>query len=114
MNPYYLPGLLFNQPTNKHIDKEHIEYSVSEFYQVSIEKIHTKSNKKEFVKYRHNAMYFMRQEGFTHKEISNYFGYKNHSSTIDAVNKIEGYLEYDRDLQIEFEMLRRKIYGITE
>lgn len=74
---------------------------VCRYYGKEISYLDTFSRKHEFVKVRQVCMYMIRKTfkiGFN--KIGNYFN-KNHATVIHAVNNINGFLEYDKDLQKE-------------
>lgn len=100
LSPYVAPGV------NKAIDKSFIEFSVAKYYGVDIEYVHKKTNRSDVVKVRHIAAYFMLMANFTTQGVSDYFGYKNHSSSISLRIKIDGYMLYDEKLLNEIEDLQ--------
>lgn len=91
---------------HKTINIETITKTVSQFYKIPIPDIRSKSRSKEIATARHIAMYlcyYMAKATLT--EIGNFFGKRDHTSVIHAVNKIKSLQKSDLNIaQVLYEI----------
>ena len=91
---------LFDEEVNKTITVNDIMAKVSARYKVSVESLQSKSRHASIVQPRFVAMYLCRQlTNITMKEIGKEFGNRDHSTVINACNKIEDDLKDDDNLR---------------
>ena len=91
---------LFDEEVNKTITVNDIMSKVSSKYKVSVESLQSKSRHASIVQPRFVAMYLCRQlTNITMKEIGKEFGNRDHSTVINACNKIEDDLKDDESMK---------------
>ncbi len=91
---------LFDEVTDKKISISDIISRVAEKYTVSVEDIKSKSRQSRIVQPRFVAMYLSRNlTPLTTTEIGKEFGDRDHSTVVNAVNKIEEDIKRDLELK---------------
>jgi chromosomal replication initiator protein len=82
--------LMFNQNENdKEITMEQISKATAQYYRIPLADLKSKSRNQEITKARHIAMYLSRRIASSkQQEIGEFFGGRDHSSVIHAVNTI--------------------------
>jgi chromosomal replication initiator protein len=94
------------------VSKEDILETVSEFYDVSKEKIINGGRKREYVKPRQIVMFLLRKElKESYPYIGKKLGGKDHTTVIHAVEKIEGEKEEDESLNSEISLIKEQLYN---
>jgi chromosomal replication initiator protein len=84
---------------SKQITIEQITKSAAKYFGISVADIKSKSRHKDFTRPRHIAMYLARKVlNAKQEEIGRFFGGRDHSSVIHAVNKIEEKIRTDKSL----------------
>lgn len=84
---------------------------VAEFYNITIEDLIRQSRKKEYVGPRQVAMYIIRKELETSLPmIGEYFGGRDHTTVIHAVDKIQRVAKEKESLKHEISLITNKIY----
>lgn len=87
------------------VDNEVVEYIkkiVALYLNVSEDTYKLKTRKHEILKVKQYACYFAkRHTGLANQKLANIFNFKNHSSIISLVKKIEGYALYDKTAKRE-------------
>jgi len=92
---------------------EKIIQAVSVFYNMKERDILTTSRKKEIVKPRQIAMFFLRQElKSSFPFIGRKFGGKDHTTAIHAYNKIAKEVESNENLAEEINLIKEQIYRL--
>ncbi len=84
--------------TKKVYSIDMIQEVISNYFNVNIDDIQSKSRKREIVQARQFAMYFAKK--ITNKpyaEIGKYIGKRNHATVLHACKTIEGLVEIDKD-----------------
>ena len=102
---------LFDEETSKKVTTNDIMIRVADIYNVSIEDLISKSRQSRIVTPRFVAMYLARQlTDLTTKDIGRQFGNRDHSTVVNAINKIEQdmktkyeFKEQIEDLKIELQ-----------
>lgn len=100
------------QPQLKRISFQKIIQAVAEFYNLKEKDIFLNSRKKEIVKPRHVAMFFLREElNSSFPFIGKKFGGKDHTTAIYACEKISRGIEEDEQLAEEINTIKEKLYA---
>lgn len=88
-----------------------IAESVAEFYNITIEDLVKQSRKKEFVKPRQIAMYLIRKElDNSFPSIGDFFGGRDHTTVMHAVEKIEGLINKKENFKQEVDLIMDKLF----
>jgi len=99
-------------PKNPRIDFQKVIKIVANFYSLDKKDLFLNSRKKEIVRPRQIAMYFMRKElNSSYPFIGNKFGGKDHTTAIYACQKIAQEIEKNEQLAEEIEVIKEKIYA---
>lgn len=89
---------LFDEETNKKVTPNDIMTKISALYNVSVEELISKSRQNRIVTPRFISMYIIRQlTDMTTTDIGKQFGDRDHSTVVNAINKIE------EDMRVNFE-----------
>lgn len=84
---------------------------VSEFYNITPEDLIKQSRKKEFVKPRQIAMYLIRKElDSSFPSIGEYFGGRDHTTVMHAVDKVENLIKDKDQFKQEVELIMDKLF----
>jgi chromosomal replication initiator protein len=87
-----------------------IKEVTSEYYQLPIELLESKSRKHEITLARQMAMYLAKElTQLSLKSIGSNFGGRDHSTVMHACHAIENYLVTDRQVKTGYETLKRKL-----
>jgi chromosomal replication initiator protein len=98
-------------PKKRGVSAKKIIEIVSDFYNVSPEDLLKQSRKKEYVNPRQIAMYIIRKELETSlPSIGEFFGGRDHTTVIHAIDKIERVLKERAALKQEIELIRDRLY----
>lgn len=98
-------------PKKRGVSAKKIIEIVSDFYNVSPEDLLKQSRKKEYVNPRQIAMYIIRKELETSlPSIGEFFGGRDHTTVIHAIDKIERIIKERNSLKQEIELIRDRIY----
>lgn len=85
--------------------------SVAEFYNITLEDLIKHSRKKEFVKPRQIAMFLIRKElDNSFPSIGDYFGGRDHTTVMHAVDKIERMLLEKGSYKQEMDLILNKLF----
>ena len=83
---------------------------VSEHYQISLERLKSKSRKKEIVMARHVAMYLAKKyTNHSLKSIGYYCGGRDHSTVIHALQTVNDMLATQPQFKASLEELKNKV-----
>ena len=86
---------------------------VSEYYNISKDKLMSESRKKEIVRPRQVAMYFMRHElDSSYPAIARFFGGRDHTTAIYACKKIDKKIQNDEDLRKDVKMIKMRFLNV--
>jgi chromosomal replication initiator protein len=100
-------------PKKRGVSAKKIIEVVSDFYNVSPEDLLKQSRKKEYVNPRQIAMYIIRKELETSlPSIGEFFGGRDHTTVIHAIDKIERILKERSGLKQEIELIRDRLYMV--
>src|SRR3989338_405867 len=98
-------------PKKRGISAKKIIEVVADFYNVSVEDLLKQSRKKEYVHPRQIAMYIIRKELETSlPSIGEFFGGRDHTTVIHAVDKIERIMKEKSGLKQEIELIKDRLY----
>ncbi len=96
----------------KHISPSKILETVAEFYEVDLKDVIEGGRKKELVKPRQIAMYFLREElKESYPSIGKKLGGRDHTTVIHACNKIERTKQLDENLGMELNLIQERLYN---
>ncbi len=96
----------------KHVSPSKILETVAEFYEVELKDVIEGGRKKEFVKPRQIAMYFLRDElKESYPSIGKKLGGRDHTTVIHACAKIERVKQIDENLGMELNLIRERLYN---
>lgn len=92
------------------VNLDYIQKAVALHYQVTLEQIKSKSRKREVVTARQVGMYLAkRHTSHSLKSIGQYFGGRDHSTVIYALQTVDDLLDIDQPFKASFEDLQQKI-----
>jgi chromosomal replication initiator protein len=98
-------------PKKRGVSAKKIIEIVSDFYNVQPEDLLKQSRKKEYVNPRQIAMYIIRKELETSlPSIGEFFGGRDHTTVIHAIDKIERTMKDKQSLKQEIDLIRDRIY----
>ncbi|HYC79803.1 MAG TPA: chromosomal replication initiator protein DnaA [Candidatus Binatia bacterium] len=98
-------------PKKRGVSAKKIIEIVSDFYNVMPEDLLKQSRKKEYVNPRQIAMYIIRKELETSlPSIGEFFGGRDHTTVIHAIDKIERNIKEKSGLKQEIDLIRDRIY----
>ncbi len=98
-------------PKKRGVSAKKIIEVVSDFYNVSPEDLLKQSRKKEYVNPRQIAMYIIRKELETSlPSIGEFFGGRDHTTVIHAIDKIERIIKERTGLKQEIELIKDRLY----
>ncbi|HAI75694.1 MAG TPA: chromosomal replication initiator protein DnaA [Microscillaceae bacterium] len=93
---------------NKEISIDEIQKNVSDYFNVTIEEMKSKTRTKEIVLARQVAMYFAKElTGFTLKAIGYHFGGRDHTTVLHALECINDYILEKREMKVHIDNLRQ-------
>jgi len=99
------------KPHTQNVTFQKIVKSVAEFYNLKEKELFLNSRKKEIVRPRQIAMFFLREEmKSSYPYIGSKFGGKDHTTAIYACEKINKELKDNEQLSQEIELIKEKIY----
>ncbi|MEL6539485.1 MAG: chromosomal replication initiator protein DnaA [Bacteroidota bacterium] len=92
------------------VNLDYIQKAVASHYHVSLEQLKSKSRKRELVTARQVGMYLAkRHTNHSLKSIGQYFGGRDHSTVIYALQTVNDLLDIDQPFRSSFEDLQQKI-----
>ena len=98
-------------PKKRGVSAKKIIEIVSDFYHVTPEDLVKQSRKKEYVNPRQIAMYIIRKELETSlPSIGDFFGGRDHTTVIHAIDKIERVIKERSGLKQEIDLIKDRIY----
>jgi chromosomal replication initiator protein len=98
---------LFDEESSKKVTPNDIITKISDLYNISVEDIISKSRQSKIVTPRFIAMYLTRTlTDMTTTDIGKLFGHRDHSSVVNAINKIEEDMKNDNDFREQIEELK--------
>jgi chromosomal replication initiator protein len=93
---------------------EDIIQLVTDFYDISLDEIASKSRKHEIVLARQMCMYLAKQlTNFPLKIIGSHFGNRDHSTVLHAYTSIENYLITDKKVKLAYENFMTQLENIA-
>jgi chromosomal replication initiator protein len=98
-------------PKKRGVSAKKIAEIVADFYNVSPEDLLKQSRKKEYVHPRQIAMFLIRRELETSlPSIGEFFGGRDHTTVIHAIDKIDRYLKEKSGLKQEIDLIKDRLY----
>lgn len=95
---------------DKQVDMDMIQKSVSHYFSVSIDALKEKNRKKEVSTARQVAMYFAKEyTGYSLKQIGQYFGGRDHSTVIHAIQSVHTQIDADSAFKKTVEDLKKQL-----
>jgi len=100
------------QPAQKVASYQKIIQHVAEFYNLAPKDLFQNSRKKEIVRPRQIAMYFLRKEiNYSFPYIGKKFGGKDHTTAIYAFEKVRTEIEKNENTAQEISVIRERLYS---
>lgn len=98
------------QEIHTEVGMDYIQKTVAAHYNISLENLKSKSRKREFVTARQVAMFFSKKyTNHSLKSIGYYFGGRDHSTVIHALQAVNDMIDTEPHFKLSFEDLQRKI-----
>ncbi len=98
---------LFDEESSRKVTPNDIISKISDMYSISVEDIISKSRQSKIVTPRFVAMYLTRKlTDMTTTDIGKQFGHRDHSTVVNAINKIEEDMKNDPDFKEQIEELK--------
>ncbi len=98
---------LFDEETNRKVTPNDIMTKISTLYNVSVEELISKSRQNRIVTPRFISMYIIRQlTDMTTTDIGKQFGDRDHSTVVNAINKIEEDMKMNFEFKEQIEELK--------
>lgn len=92
------------------ISIDYLHKVVTEYFNISLESIKSKTRKKEIVIARHVAMYLAKQyTNHSLKSIGNYCGGRDHSTVLHAIQAVNDMLATEHHFKLSVEEIMRKV-----
>ena len=103
-----LKNIVHDIDTEVNID--YLQKTAAEHYRISLDDVRGKSRKKEIVIARQAAMHLAKEyTNHSLKSIGNYFGGRDHSTVIHALQSVNDMLATDQQFKRSLEDLKRKV-----
>lgn len=103
---------LFDEETNRKVTPNDIMTKVSSLYNVSVEELISKSRQSRIVTPRFISMYIIRQlTDMTTTDIGKQFGDRDHSTVVNAINKIEEDMRTNYEFKEQIEELKVELHS---
>lgn len=97
-------------PIETEVNIDFIQKSVADYFELSLEQLVDKSRKKEIVIARQLGMYFAKEyTNLSLQTIGQYFGKRDHSTVIHAINCVNDLIETDRKFKKSYQDLQKKL-----
>lgn len=101
---------LFDEESSRKVTPNDIITKISDLYNISVEDIISKSRQSKIVTPRFIAMYLTRKlTDMTTTDIGKQFGHRDHSTVVNAINKIEDDMKNDPDFKEQIEELKTEL-----
>jgi len=98
---------LFDEESSRKVTPNDIITKISDLYNISVEDIISKSRQNKIVQPRFVAMYLTRKlTDMTTTDIGKQFGHRDHSTVVNAINKIEEDMKNDSEFKEQIEELK--------
>jgi chromosomal replication initiator protein len=98
----------------KEIDIDRIQKYVSAYFSVTIDELKDKTRKKEVTNARQVAMYFAKEyTDYSLKQIGQYFGGRDHSTVIHAVQTVNNQIIKDDSFKKTLEALKKQLHTLA-
>jgi chromosomal replication initiator protein len=102
------------QNIEKEIDIDKIQKSVSLYFSVTVDELKDKTRKKEVATARQVAMYFAKEyTDYSLKQIGQYFGGRDHSTVIHAVQCVNNQIIKDDSFKKSVDELKKQLQAIS-
>ena len=98
------------QEIHTEVSMDYIQKTVAAHYSIALEDLKSKSRKRELVTARQIAMFFAKKyTNHSLKSIGYYFGGRDHSTVIHALQTVNNMLDTEPHFKLSFKELQRKI-----
>lgn len=98
----------------KEVDIDKIQKSVSTYFSISVDDLKDKTRRKEVATARQVAMYFAKEyTDYSLKQIGQYFGGRDHSTVIHAVNCVHNLIDTDKAFKRTVEDLKKQLHSFA-
>ncbi len=98
------------QEIHTEVNVDYLQKTVAGHYKIPLEQLKSKSRKREIVTARQVAMYLAKKHtNHSLKSIGHYFGGRDHSTVIHALQVVNNLLDTDQPFRLSFEDLQQKI-----
>jgi len=102
------------QNIEKEVDIDKIQRSVSAYFSVTIDALKDKTRKKEVSTARQVAMYFAKEyTDYSLKQIGQYFGGRDHSTVIHAVQCVHNLIDTDLSFKKTVDDLKKQLQTVN-
>jgi chromosomal replication initiator protein len=96
----------------KEVDIDKIQRSVSTYFSISIDDLKDKTRRKEVATARQVAMYFAKEyTDYSLKQIGQYFGGRDHSTVIHAVQCVHNLIDTDKSFKRTVDDLKKQLHA---
>lgn len=109
MNYFAIPGLKFTGENliSRNLSAEYINSAVCDYFKVKDEDMKRKWRVKEIILPRYVAMYLMRLfSGMSFKQIGGFYGGRDHTTAIFAINSVKGWVDVDPVIRNQIEDIK--------
>jgi chromosomal replication initiator protein len=97
-------------PIDTEVNIDYIQKSVADYFDLSLEQLVDKTRKKEVVLARQLGMFFAKEyTNLSLQTIGQYFGKRDHSTVIHAINCVNDLIETDRKFKKSYQDLQKKL-----
>ena len=94
----------------KEVDIDRIQQSVSRYFSISVDDLKDKTRRKEVATARQVAMYFAKEyTDYSLKQIGQYFGGRDHSTVIHAVQCVHNMIDTDKSFRRTVDELKKQL-----
>lgn len=98
----------------KEVNIEMIQKSVSSYFSISVDALKDKTRKKEVATARQVAMYFAKEyTNYSLKQIGQYFGGRDHSTVIHAVQSVHNLIDKDDSFRKSVNELKKQLHSFA-
>jgi chromosomal replication initiator protein len=98
----------------KEVDIDRIQLSVSRYFSISVDDLKDKTRRKEVATARQVAMYFAKEyTDYSLKQIGQYFGGRDHSTVIHAVQCVHNLIDRDKSFRRTVDELKKQLQAFA-
>jgi len=98
----------------KEVNIDRIQQSVSRYFSISVDDLKDKTRRKEVATARQVAMYFAKEyTDYSLKQIGQYFGGRDHSTVIHAVQCVHNLIDTDKSFKRTVDDLKKQLQAVN-